>query len=529
MPNRRSLSPKEEDSMKSRTWMWIAVVFLFASFVVTIGMAAQENPSLDRRHQHHRYKLIDMGTFGGPASELTTNNGIGVGAKILSNQGTLTGSADTPVPDPYAPNCFNTSCFVAHAFRWENGSPKELQTLPGVNSSQGTGVNEAGLIAGFSQSGVTDPITGGDAVHAGFWRNRRFTDIGTLGGYESFAVSLSDSGDIVGISTVDGPIDPYSFLGQSVHGFFWRNGTMHDVGTLGGPDTFPGFSRNLPGAVVGSSFINAIPNPTTGIPTQHPFIWRDGHMRDLGTLGGTLCCQEVVVANNRGQVASDSTLAGDLQTHPFLWDGHRLIDLGTLGGDNGVVNNMNEDGEVVGFADLPGSQVHDAFLWRRGVMTDLGNLGRTSSGWAVNSQHQIVGASRIDDTPGNGRAFIWENGGPLVDLNSLIPANSSLLLAYAVNINDRGEIAGLGVPSGCAVPDYLSCGHAYLLIPCDEHHPGMCDDYSMIQVPEGVPMQRSWIGAIQHDKESPAAAINPFRSQLSQHSHLPGQQTIPQD
>ena len=261
--------------------------------------------------------------------------------------------------------------------------------------------------------------------------------------------------------TVDRPIDPYSFLGQSVHGFFWRNGAMQDIGTLGGPDTFPGLAHNLPGVVVGSSFTNSIPNPTTGIPTLDPFLWRDGHMRDLGTLGGTLCCQEVVVANSRGQVASDSSLVGDLQHHPFLWDRGSLTDLGTLGGDNGVVNNINDDGEVVGFSDLPGSQTHDAFLWRHGVMTDLGNLGRTSSGWAINSQHQIVGASRIDDTAGNVRAFLWENGGPIVDLNTLIPANSSLLLAYAVNINDQGEIAGLGVPAGCAVPDYLSCGHAY--------------------------------------------------------------------
>ena len=95
---------------------------------------------------------------------------------------------------------------------------------------------------------------------------------------------------------------------------------------LGGPDAFPGFSFQ-PGLVVGASFTDSIPNPTTGIPTLHPFFWKNGHMKDLGTLGGTLCCQETVVANSWGQVASDSTLAGDLVTHPFLWDGRRLIDL----------------------------------------------------------------------------------------------------------------------------------------------------------------------------------------------------------
>jgi len=43
-------------------------------------------------------------------------------------------------------------------------------------------------------------------------------------------------------------------------------------------------------------------------------------------------------------------------------------------------------------------------------------------------------------------AFLWENGGPMVDLNTLIPAGSSLQLVFAFAINDRGEIVGAGEP-----------------------------------------------------------------------------------
>jgi probable HAF family extracellular repeat protein len=518
--------------MKSRTWMWIAVS-LFTALAMPIWMVAQGNASPDHRHKHQKYRLIDMGTFGGPASELTTNDGIGVGATILNDRGTLTGSEDTPVPDPYSPLCFGftASCFVTHAFRWEDGLLTDLGTLPGVNSSQGTAINERGWIAGLSQIGETDPILGGNASHAVIWRGRRITDLGTLGGYESFAVSLNESGEVVGLSTVSGPIDPYSFLGQSAHGFLWRNGVMLDVGTLGGPDTFPGMADQLAGVVVGASFTNSTPNPTTGIPTLHPFLWRNGHMLDLGTLGGTLCCQEVMTANSRGQVVSDSTLAGDLVSHPFLWDRGGLTDLGTLGGDNGVANGMNDDGEVVGFSDLPGSLTHDAFLWRHGVMTDLGNLGRTSSGWKVNSSTQVVGASRIDDTPGNVRAFLWENGGPMVDLNDLIPQHSSLLLVYAVNINDNGEIAGLGVPDGCAPADYLLCGRAYLLIP----HGDLDEDNEarIAATQDRIASQK--IAGTQHQatgKQDSGSQLSPaerFRNMMRQRYHLSGQTAAQRD
>jgi hypothetical protein len=83
-------------------------------------------------------------------------------------------------------------------------------------------------------------------------------------------------------------------------------------------------------------------------------------------------------------------------------------------------------------------------------------------------------------------AFLWEDGGPMVDLNTLIPADSSLTLTYAVAINDSGVIAGFGVPPGVP-PEDFEIGHAYILIPCDQDHPGVdgCD-YSMADAPTGV-------------------------------------------
>jgi probable HAF family extracellular repeat protein len=192
---------------------------------------------------------------------------------------------------------------------------------------------------------------------------------------------------------------------------------------------------------------------------------------------------------------------------------------------------MNEDGDVVGKADLPGSHTHDGFLWRHGVMTDLGTVqgDQCSNATAINEERQVVGNS--SDCVNPQHAFLWEKGGPIVDLNSLIPSNSSLLLTNAENINERGEIAGMGVPAGCQPADVNLCGRAYLLIPCDEKHPGECNDYSMIEVatPQTSFATAQLPATVKQSNDTLASPIDRFRSMMRQRYHLPGQAAAPSD
>jgi probable HAF family extracellular repeat protein len=216
-------------------------------------------------------------------------------------------------------------------------------------------------------------------------------------------------------------------------------------------------------------------------------------MADLGTLGGTCGIPEAL--NNRGQVVGLSDMPGDLTFHPFLWtDPGPIQDLGTLGGETGFASWINDRGDIVGTADLPGPvpQNHDAVLWRKNgaEMIDLGVLPGYSCSRAlsVNSRGQVVGNLETSDlcpTFTGVHAFLWENGGPMVDLNSLIPRGSRLDLAVPYGINDSGEIVGSGLPPDCAPQDNQICGHAFLLIPCDENHPGIegCD-YNMVEATE---------------------------------------------
>jgi probable HAF family extracellular repeat protein len=103
-------------------------------------------------------------------------------------------------------------------------------------------------------------------------------------------------------------------------------------------------------------------------------------------------------------------------------------------------------------------------------MTDVGTLGTDSIAFMMNSKGQIVGRSRVNQE--SVHAFLWENGGPVVDLNTLIPRNS-MPLSEARNINDRGEIVAWGLPDGCDNPDV--CGQLVLLVPCNANDASDCE------------------------------------------------------
>ena len=498
--------------MKSTLLPCITAITLFAALAVPVRLAAQ----------HTRYKLIDIGTLGGPASFVSEDADA---SRILNNQGMVAGGADTSEPDPYAPNCFEPDCFVHHAFRWKDGVLTDLGALfPGASSAVGA-MNERGSIAGFSWTGEIDPLLNGPAAHAVLWKHDQILDLGTLGGYESNGVYVSNGGQVVGFSTINGPPDPFGFFGETLRAFIWENGVMRDLGTLGGPDSFPGYGcTNLGHAVaVGLSLTNSIPNSTTGFPTTDPFLWEQGTMLDLGTLGGTFGFAQC--ANNRRQVIGDSNLAGDQKQHAFLWERGVLTDLGTLGGDNSDAVAIADTGLVVGGADLPGSETHHAFLWKHRVMTDLGSLyaDPCSNAIGVNIRGQVVGDA--NNCRGVSlHAFLWESGGPMVDLNTLIPPNSSLQLLVAVNINDRGEIVGLGVPQGVSPEDKHTHAHVFILIPCAAGDSEGCEaanegPAAMTQA-NRTSVSKAPIRVTER-RPTPSERVASFRARLARRYHIP--------
>lgn len=430
----------------------------FSVFRVSVLLAATFAQPCQLLAQHTRYKIIDLGTLGG------TNSYQVAPGRTVNNRGEIIAFSDTNVPDPYAPNCLQPDCLISHAIKWREGVPTDLGALPGVNDSIPGPITSNGLIAGISENGEIDPQTGFPEVRAVFWNeDGTIKDLGTLGGNFSQAFGANSRGQVVGVAANTIP-DPFAQIMEflpaatQARAFLWQNGFMHDLGTLGSGNDADAQGVNERGQVVGYSFTNASANATTGIPTVHPFLWENGNMQDLGSLGGTIANPGSILfsngpvgaINDRGQVAGTSTLAGDQNWHSFLWDGSMLKDLGTLGGANSEAFWISNSGLVVGRADFSAESTnHHAFLWKNGVMTDLGFLTpcRNSTANAVNSVGQVVGDT--GDCPGEGHPFLSEHGQPMVDLNTLVFSGADLTLTAAAFINDRGEIAGLGVlPNG---------------------------------------------------------------------------------
>ncbi len=457
--------------MKSKIFRWTTAFSVFAALAIPVRLGAQG---------HIRYKVIDVGTFGGPNSSLPASFFEGIATKSLSRAGTFAGQADTSTPDPYAPNCFNPDCLVSHAIQWRGGVLTDLGTLPGPGglSSITSWMSTNGLIAGWSQNGEIDPLNPDlpSEIRAVLWKHGKITNLGTLeGGTESAAIAVNARGQVVGAAT-NGVPDPSSIVGVStqVRAFLWQNGAMQDLGSLPGGTDAVALLVNERGQIVGQSYTaNSIPpTPSCGdFPlTLHGFLWENGKMVDLGTLGGS--CAFTYALNSRGQVVGQASLAGDQTSHPYIWDREGMMDLGTLGGTYGYASWINDPGAVVGSATNQDDQALLAFLWKDGVISNLGALpgDACSAADAINSAGQIVGGSGFNVaqffpacTDLVEHAFLWENG-TMVDLNAFVPPGSDLTLNEAVFINDRGEISGFGtLPNGDQ--------HAFLLIPCgpDEH------------------------------------------------------------
>ncbi len=301
----------------------------------------------------------------------------------------------------YVANQGNQNIYYNLPFTWTQAGgissrPALGATIAGVGGT-GTGgkveaVNNSGIMAGYSFTGV------GNAFHATKWdANGNAIDLGTLGGSFSEAFDINNGGQAVGYA--------YGAGNTQMRPVVWSaNGTPTELGTLAGGPGGKAFAINDLGETVGYAFL----------PVGR---W-------------------------------------DLNNRAVIWRNGTVTELGTLGGSESYALDINNLGQVVGTAQKTAASYNAPFIWQNGVMTEILGVGPGLGGnaWGINDHGQVVGDSNptVGGVGDTNHAFIWENG-VTVDLNDVsitTVANGQWVLRHAYEINNQGQIVGLGTLNG---------------------------------------------------------------------------------
>ncbi len=304
----------------------------------------------------------------------------------------------------------------------------------GGGVSVGAAINASGQVTGYSDTGKMVP-TGAtcrdgrkslpcmaEVIHAFLWSNGTMTDLGSLGGALSQGTAISSSGEVVGLSTTT------TKAGATGSPFLWNGQSMTALSAPTGPAGI-----NNSGQIVGQCFDATLTQSTACVvsngaitnlpsPESNPAI----ECTYINTVPAGI--PAAVAINNNGEILGDC-FYGSLGV-AIVWTNDTPTVLPSLGGaataDESSGRAISSNGLVVGTSETS-TGAEDGFLWQNGAST-LTDLGPNFSPAAVNASGVIVGGQDV-----------YSNG-TLQNLNTLIPANSGYQILSATGINDNGQI-----------------------------------------------------------------------------------------
>jgi probable HAF family extracellular repeat protein len=220
--------------------------------------------------------------------------------------------------------------------------------------------------------------------------------------------------------------------------FTYQNGHLTNLGTLGGLVASPDAVNNN-GQFVGQ-YVTQAGTPTTA------FLDSDGTVTTFGALPGYPVSAANGI-NDSGEIVGSASTRNGSASHAIIYNAGTTTDLGA-----GGAAAVNSSGEVVGT-----NASNHAFSYANGTMTDLGTLGGLqSTATAINNLGQIVGYSATSSAEGNyDHAFLYSNG-VMQDLGGV----GTVPLSFATSINDLGQIVGNTnfSPTGTQRPPFLYSG-----------------------------------------------------------------------
>jgi probable HAF family extracellular repeat protein len=279
--------------------------------------------------------------------------------------------------------------------------------------------------------------------------NDLLTDLGTLGGENSYAKDINDFGQVVGQAQLDN---------DQWRAFLWtKENNMTNLGALGGRAPLPEAINDKKQVLASASF---------GLGHSDSGLWSPtSGWVELGSLGGTTDTAWDI--NNRGQVVGDSGLSGVNEYHGYLLN----------------PEDIDADGEPdIWFKDENSDGIND-------LMCDLGKLpgGMDSVAKAINDFGQVVGYTWYS-SPFHSRPFFWSEETGMINLGPLGGVTSS-----AVDINNLGQVVGQVVTTN----PYKN--QAYIIIPEDTDGDGQPDRWFKDEDSDGINDLMTRLGTLGYD------------------------------
>jgi probable HAF family extracellular repeat protein len=288
---------------------------------------------------------------------------------------------------------------------------QELRKIAGIGGSP-RGITNFGVVAGASYvADAPNPVS-----HAVVWAYGFVYDLGATLGRDSMILAINEKGAMAGI------VDQVPFL--------WKNGRTTRLPFSGNIN-----AMNRDEAIVGNYWLGGV----FGGGGNNAYVFKNGVLHDLGTLhgGNTSSASDI---NDQGIVVGYSQLPFSSDMRAVLWENGVIRDLGGLGGHYSFAGRINNHGLIVGTAETADAKVMMVSWNLAGAMQVL---GESLAPHALNNQGAIVGNNLK-----TGKAFLLEDG-VLTNLSDLPEMRAAGWVSFSpFVINDRGWIAGLAWKPG---------------------------------------------------------------------------------
>lgn len=262
---------------------------------------------------------------------------------------------------------------------------------------------------------------------------------GLVEGNASIAFALNEEGSIAGVA--------YNALNKG-RAVVWKEGGIRDLGTLGG-ESSQASGINARGDVCGTA------QDADGI--KRAFLFKEGSMVSL-QLGKEK--SEAYGINASGQVVG--YFYENRKKVGFSWaDGELSVFDGFSDYRLSQCYGVNDNGEIAGWL-WPQDRGEQGFFWSGSRMTLLGDLGSgpkpKSKAVALNSKGHLVGHAYSPDKK-TYRPFLWD-GSTLTDIGEFPEAMGER--GEALGLNDSDHVVGLAKTSAGETHAFLYDGTTFL-------------------------------------------------------------------